>query len=218
MLALSNEFCSNHRMNISWIIEWILLALLHKCKRESNAYQGEFIEFCYNFIECISKMKYIWILLSICGNNQTHISDIEYWHISATIAGSPLAVYFKDSLGCISIAKWDHCGIEATWLEVSVKPQRLLVSCIYHPPDFEDFYDKYLPILVRISVNRKKVIITGDFNSNMQDNSWNGKKFRNILKRVHLKTIYFCVLNNVIRLNKININNRKVLQRAEQNQ
>ena len=85
MLALSNEFCSNHRMNISWIIEWILLALLHKCRRESNAYQGEFIEFCYNFIECISKMKYIWILLSICGNNQTHISDIEYWHISATI-------------------------------------------------------------------------------------------------------------------------------------
>ena len=85
MLALSNEFCSNHGMNISWIIEWILLALLHKWRRESNAYQGEFIEFCYNFIECISKMKYIWILLSICGNNQTHISDIEYWHISATI-------------------------------------------------------------------------------------------------------------------------------------
>ena len=88
MLALSNEFCSNHRMNISWIIEWILLALFHKCRRESNAYQGEFIEFCYNFIECISKMKHIWILLSICGNNQTHISDIEYWHISATIVNN----------------------------------------------------------------------------------------------------------------------------------
>ena len=74
MLEFSNEFCWNHRMKISWIIEWILLALFHKCRRESNAYQGEFIEFCYNYLECISKMKYIWILLSICGNYQTHIS------------------------------------------------------------------------------------------------------------------------------------------------
>ena len=104
-------------------------------------------------------------------------------------SGSRVVVYFKDSLDCMSIAKWDNCGIEATWLEVSVKSQRLLVGCIYRPPDFEDFYDKYLPILVRISVDRKNVIITGDFNSNMQDNSRNGKKFRNILKRVHLKQL-----------------------------
>ena len=45
-LELSNEFCSNHWMNIAKIIKWILLKLFHKCRRESNAYQGEFIEFC----------------------------------------------------------------------------------------------------------------------------------------------------------------------------
>ena len=95
-LELSNEFCSNHRMNIAKIIEWMLLELFHKCRGESNAYQGEFIEFCYNFIECIDKIKYIWILFSICGNYQTHIRDIEYWHISATKVEQPK----------ISIRKW----------------------------------------------------------------------------------------------------------------
>ena len=53
--ASSNEFCSNHQMNIAQIIECILLELFHKCRRESNAYQGEFIEFCYKFIECIEQ-------------------------------------------------------------------------------------------------------------------------------------------------------------------
>ena len=42
-------------MSFARIIEWILLALIHKCRRESNAYQGEFIEFCYKFIECIEQ-------------------------------------------------------------------------------------------------------------------------------------------------------------------
>ena len=52
----------HHRTNFARIIEWILLELsneycLHcvKCRRESNAYQGEFIEFWYKFIECIEQ-------------------------------------------------------------------------------------------------------------------------------------------------------------------
>ena len=44
----------------------------------------------------LNKIKYIWILFSICGNYQTHIRDIEYWHISATKVEQPK----------ISIRKW----------------------------------------------------------------------------------------------------------------
>ena len=96
---------------------------------------------------------------------------------------------FKDSLDCISIAKYDNSDIEATWLELKVKSQRLLVGCIYRPPDSEGFYDKFLPILERISANRKNVIITGDFNSNMLDNSGNGKKFKDVLQLVNFKNV-----------------------------
>ena len=55
--ALSNEYFLNYRINFAGIIEWILLELFHKWRRESNAYQGEFIEFCYNFIECIEQTQ-----------------------------------------------------------------------------------------------------------------------------------------------------------------
>ena len=50
--------------------------------------------------------------------------------------GGGVAVYFKDSLDCISIAKYDHCDVEATWLEVKVKSQRLLVGNIYRVKNF----------------------------------------------------------------------------------
>ena len=65
----------------------------------------------------------------------------------------------------------------------------ILVSCIYRPPDFGGFYDIFRPILERISVNRNNVIITGDFNSNMLDNSGNGKKFKDLLQLVGFSNI-----------------------------
>ena len=49
LFGSSNEYCLNYRS------EWILLEFFHKCRRESNTYQGEFIEFCYKFIECIEQ-------------------------------------------------------------------------------------------------------------------------------------------------------------------
>ena len=88
--------------------------------------------------------------------------------------GGGVVIYYKDSLDCISIDKYDNPDIEATWLEVKLRSKRLLVGCIYCPPDFGGFYDIFRPILERISVNRNNVIITGDFNSNMLDNSGNG--------------------------------------------
>ena len=112
--------------------------------------------------------------LDVLAVSETHLSPTVESHEIAIQrrdrlgkAGGGVAVYFKDSLDCISIGKCDQCDIEATWLEVEVKSQRLLVGCIYRPPDFEGFYDKFLAILERISADRKNVIITEDFNSNM---------------------------------------------------
>ena len=104
-------------------------------------------------------------------------------------AGGGVAVYYKVSLDCISIEKYDDCGIEATWLELKVQSQRLLVGCVYRPPDFRGFYDKFRPILERISMTRKNVIITGDFNSNMLDDSGNGKKLKDILQLAGFKNV-----------------------------
>ena len=70
-----------------------------------------------------------------------------------------------------------------------MRSQRLLVGYIYRPPNFGGFYDIFRPILDRISVNRKNVIITGNFNSNMSDNSGNGKKFKDLLQLVGFNNI-----------------------------
>ena len=76
--------------------------------------------------------------------------------------GGGVAIYYKDSLDCISIEKYDNSDTEATRLAVKIRSQRLLVGCIYRPPDFGGFNDLFHPILERISVNRKNVIITGE--------------------------------------------------------
>ena len=100
--------------------------------------------------------------------------------------GGGVVIYYKEYLDCISIDKYDNPDIEATWLEVKIRSQRLLVGCIYRPPDFGGFYDIFRPILERISVNRNNVIITGDLNSNMLDSSGNGKKFKDLLQLTEL--------------------------------
>ena len=91
--ASSNEFCSSHRMNIAWIIEWILFESSNEYCLNCFINVGEnrmhikanLWNFATSRSNVLNKIKYIWILLSICGNYQTHIRDIEYWHISATI-------------------------------------------------------------------------------------------------------------------------------------
>ena len=83
----------HHRMNIAWIIEWILFESSNEYCLNCFINVGEnrmhikanLSNFATSLSNVLNKIKYIWILLSICGNYQTHIRDIEYWHISATI-------------------------------------------------------------------------------------------------------------------------------------
>ena len=83
----------HHRMNFVRIIEWILLKLSNEYCLNFFINVGEnrmhitanLSNFATSLLNVLNKIKYIWILLSLCGNYQTHIRDIEYWHISATI-------------------------------------------------------------------------------------------------------------------------------------
>ena len=80
--ASSNEFCLNYRMNIAWIVSNVGENLMHIKANLSN--------FGTSLSNVLNKIKYIWILLSICGNYQTHKRDVEYWHISASKVGKSL--------------------------------------------------------------------------------------------------------------------------------
>ena len=86
-LELSHEFCWNHRTL------WILLKLSNECWLNCFWNGGEnqmcikenLSNFATSLSNVLNKLKYIWILLSTCGNYQMHIRNIEYWYNSATI-------------------------------------------------------------------------------------------------------------------------------------
>ena len=147
---------------------------LHKFSpSEATGFQHQFGCPCYFWNSSISSFKRPW-------NSYSRVPNFKKRPNRRT--GGGVVIYYKDSLDCISVEKYDNPDIEATWLEVKIRSQRLLVGCIYRPPDFGGFYDIFRPILERICVNRKNVIITGDFNANMLDNSGNGKKFKDLLQ------------------------------------
>ena len=119
--ASSNEFCSNHRMNIAWIIEWILFESSNENRLNCFINVGEnrmhikanLSNFATSLSNVLNKIKYIWILLSICGNYQTHICDIEYWH--NPFGNHRLGASLVDSsrfylILPIALHVWMHCG------------------------------------------------------------------------------------------------------------
>lgn len=77
--------------------------------------------------------------------------------------------------------------------------------------DFGGFYDIFCLIFERIFVNRKNVIIIGDFNLNMLDNFGNGKKFKDLFLLVGFSNIikfFIRVIGNLsIVIDLICINN-----------
>ena len=72
---------------VTCIIDWILFASSNEyclnCFINGGENRMRIKANLSNFATILSNV----ILLPICGNYQTHIRDIEYWHISATIVG-----------------------------------------------------------------------------------------------------------------------------------
>ena len=54
-------------------------------------------------------------------------------------------------------------AIESVWAEVILKSQKILVACIYRPPDDKKFLDKLIPILEKYS-HRSNIMLLGDLN------------------------------------------------------
>ena len=53
--------------------------------------------------------------------------------------GGGVAFYVKRNIDCEIVSKYEREDIEALWLEVKARSQRLLVGCVYRPPGFWSF-------------------------------------------------------------------------------
>ena len=84
-------------------------------------------------------------------------------------------------------SKWNiDRGLEAVWLNVTIRSQSTSLGCLYRPPDSTTVFDALYSLFNKVWVKRKNVILLGDFNSNMpsdndQELSQAGKKLQRIL-------------------------------------
>ena len=70
--------------------------------------------------------------------------------------GGGVAIYFNISLDCVHISKYDNDGIEALWIELKAHSQRLLVGCVYRPPDITSFFDEFNQVLSEIWMSQSQ--------------------------------------------------------------
>ena len=78
------------------------------------------------------------------------------------------------------ITKYDVPNLEAIWIEVTWISQRLLVGCVYRPPDCTDFFGKFHSVVEKMWQSKKNVVIVGDLNADQLSSNWNGSKLKRI--------------------------------------
>lgn len=86
--------------------------------------------------------------------------------------GSPwggCALYYKENLEVYIIHKYMSDDIKAIWAELLLNSQRLLIGCLYRPPDDSSFLDKFDETLGKVQMTRKNLVIVGDLNADVSN-------------------------------------------------
>ena len=97
--------------------------------------------------------------------------------------GGGVAVYVKENIKYQRIVAFERPGLEAIWLQINTIEGKILVGCIYRPPDKVDgpsgvqFWDNLGQVLDDIKVSKYKYIyLLGDMNADF--NTVNGQRLR----------------------------------------
>ena len=148
----------------------------------------------------ISEIKLSESKLDILAISETHLDDetpIEYVMIPGyQVArldrkdqeGGGCIIYYSESL---HVYERDDLktDIEAIWIDVTIKSQKLLLGCVYRPPDDYSFYNKFYTLLEHSLRNRKNVVILGDLNSDLITKGYEGRRLLRILGSLDLYNV-----------------------------
>ena len=103
--------------------------------------------------------------------------------------GGGVAFLYRNNLDIRDVPKYHDDNLEALWIELVLYSQRLLLGCIYRPPDCNIFYDNFRIIIEKVWLKRKNVIITGDFNSDLLSDNGNSRKLIQLLNSFNYKNM-----------------------------
>eukprot|EP00112_Aurelia_sp_Birch-Aquarium-sp1_P008427 Seg1927.10 transcript_id=Seg1927.10/GoldUCD/mRNA.D3Y31 product="hypothetical protein" protein_id=Seg1927.10/GoldUCD/D3Y31 len=109
--------------------------------------------------------------------------------------GGGCLVYYREDLDVVPRPDLRNNELEAIWIEVICKSQRLLIGTVYRAPDNTEFYDIFEDAIYKIWQTRNNILIMGDSNSDLLRRNTNtdlgtqGKKLQRILNRYSLKNV-----------------------------
>lgn len=86
--------------------------------------------------------------------------------------GGGIVIYHKDTIIMKRRTDLEVPDLELLWVEITVSANKLLLGCIYRPPDSNvDYWDRLDNLLYHVTDNSRQtnldIIITGDINVNM---------------------------------------------------
>lgn len=87
--------------------------------------------------------------------------------------GGGVAIYTRQGIPAVERKDLHVQGLEALWIEITVKSRKLLIGGFYRPPDANNNYWQLIEHSIdqAFSVNCDNIIVTGDFNINVQHTS-----------------------------------------------
>ena len=97
-------------------------------------------------------------------------------------------IYARDTLLCRRRKDIEITGLEAVWLEVTIKSKKVLVGGIYRPPNSNsDYFNLILESIDRASnTNIPDIVVTGDFIFNMFSSK---NKITDLLQQFNLQQL-----------------------------
>ena len=103
-------------------------------------------------------------------------------------AGGGIIVYVRDSFSCRRQHNLEIRGQESVWVEILVKSKKILIGGYYRPPNSNNEYFNLISESVdrAHNINIADIIITGDFNINMNSNN---NKMAELIKQYNLKQL-----------------------------
>ena len=100
-------------------------------------------------------------------------------------------IYYREHLNVHELSPDTNMDkLEAIWIEVIVKSQKLLVASVYRPPDQKDFLKHLTPVLDRLHT-RSNIVLLGDFNIDMSFSSKSPLRFEftRLLSKFNLQNV-----------------------------
>ena len=89
--------------------------------------------------------------------------------------GGGVVIYVRDNIYCKRRSDLEFQGLEAVWIELSIKSKKLLIGGCYRPPNSNAaYFDLFNESIDRAyNTNIIDIFILGDFNYNLQNNNVN---------------------------------------------